>query len=106
MAAVSGQRYGIAVANGSVALDLAVSALGIGPGDEVILPTFTIISCAAAIVRAGAIPVVVDLEPLTWNMDPTQIEFKNNAADQSHHGRSHLRATSGHGPDHRHRTSA
>lgn len=74
MAAIAGQRHGIAVMNGSVALDLAVAALGIGTGDEVILPTFTIISCAAAIVRAGAIPVVVDSEPLTWNMDPALIE--------------------------------
>src|SRR5659263_189218 len=52
-----GRSHGIAVANGSVALDLAVAVLGIGPGDEVILPTHTIISCAAAIVRAGATPV-------------------------------------------------
>jgi perosamine synthetase len=74
MAEICGQRYGIAVTNGSAALDLATAALGIGPGDEVILPTFTIISCAAAITRAGATPVVVDCEPLTWNMDPTQIE--------------------------------
>src|ERR1039457_6537991 len=62
MAVVAGQRHGIAVMNGSVALDIAVTALGIGPGDEVILPTFTIISCASAIIRAGAIPVVVDCE--------------------------------------------
>jgi perosamine synthetase len=74
MAAVGGQRHGIAVTNGSAALDLAVAALGIGPGDEVILPTFTIISCAAAVTRAGATPVVVDCDPPTWNMDPTQIE--------------------------------
>jgi perosamine synthetase len=71
-----GRQYGIAVCNGSVALDAAVVALGIGQGDEVILPTFTIISCAAAIVRAGAVPVVVDCDPLTWNMDVTQIEAK------------------------------
>jgi len=76
MAAVGGQRHGIAVMNGSVALDIAVAALRIGPGDEVILPTFTIISCAAAIIRAGATPVVVDCDPRTWNMDPTQIESK------------------------------
>lgn len=74
MAAVGGQRHGVAVTNGSAALDLAVAALGIGPGDEVILPTFTIISCGAAITRAGATPVVVDCDPPTWNMDPTQIE--------------------------------
>ncbi|NJM72938.1 MAG: DegT/DnrJ/EryC1/StrS family aminotransferase [Scytonema sp. RU_4_4] len=69
-------KYGIAVCNGSAALDAAVAALGIGSGDEVILPTFTIISCAAAIVRAGAVPVVVDCDPHTWNMDVNQIEDK------------------------------
>ena len=50
-------------------LELAITALGIGPGDEVILPTFTIISCASAVVRSGATPVVVDVDPRTWNMD-------------------------------------
>jgi perosamine synthetase len=75
-AARVGREYGIAVCNGSVALDAAVVALGLGKGDEVILPTFTIISCAAAIVRAGAVPVVVDSDPLTWNMDVSQIEAK------------------------------
>ncbi len=63
-----GRRHGVAVCNGSVALELAVAALDIGPGDEVILPTFTIISCAAAVLRAGATPVLVDADPLTWNM--------------------------------------
>ncbi len=71
-----GRKYGIAVSNGSVALDAAVAALGIGQGDEVILPTFTIISCAAAIVRAGAVPVVVDCDLDTWNIDVSQIEAK------------------------------
>lgn len=69
-----GRKYGIAVANGSLALDAAVAALRIGPGDEVIMPTFTIISCAAAVVRAGARPVLVDSDPLTWNMDVSQVE--------------------------------
>jgi perosamine synthetase len=76
MAAIGEQRHGIAVMNGSVALDVAIAALGIGAGDEVILPTFTIISCAAAIVRASATPVVVDSDPLTWNIDVDQIESK------------------------------
>ena len=75
-AARVGRQYGIAVCNGSVALDVAVAALGIGPGDEVILPSFTIISCAAAIVRAGATPVVVDSDPLTWNMDVARLAKK------------------------------
>ena len=67
-----GRQHGIACANGSAALDIAVAALKLGPGDEVILPTFTIISCAAA-VRAGATPVVVDADPDTWNMVPEQV---------------------------------
>jgi len=75
-AARVGRRHGVAVANGSVALDLALKILGIGPGDEVILPSFTIISCAAAIVRAGAVPVVVDCDVKHWNMDVSQIEAR------------------------------
>jgi perosamine synthetase len=75
-AARVGRRHGIAVANGTAALDAAVEALGIGPGDEVILPTFTIISCISQIVRAGARPVVVDSDPVTWNLDVRQIESR------------------------------
>lgn len=75
-AARVGRKYGIAVANGSVALDVAVAALELKPGDEVILPTFTIISCAAALVRAGLVPVLVDSDPGTWNMDVVQVEAK------------------------------
>lgn len=71
-----GRKHGIAVSNGSVALEAAVVALDIAWGDEVILPSFTIISCAAAIFRAGAVPVVVDCEPYTWNMDVSLIEAK------------------------------
>lgn len=71
-----GRKYGVAVCNGSMALDAAVAALSLGGGDEVIMPTFTIISCAAAVVRAGAVPVVVDCDPVTWNMDIAQIEAR------------------------------
>ena len=73
------RRFGIAVANGTAALDIAVKALGIGVGDEVILPTFTIISCIHQIIRSGAKPVLVDSDPLTWNMDITQIEDRINS---------------------------
>ena len=75
-AARAGRKHGIAVTNGTAAIDAAVEALGIGSGDEVILPTFTIISCVMQIVRSGATPVLVDSDPLTWNMDVTQIEAK------------------------------
>lgn len=70
------RKYGVAVSSGTAALDIAVEALGIGKGDEVILPTFTIISCIHQIIRSGATPVFVDSEPITWNMDISQIEDK------------------------------
>lgn len=70
------RAQGVAVANGSAALDVAVAALEIGVGDEVILPTFTIISCAASVVRAGAKPILVDSDAATWNMNIAQIEAK------------------------------
>jgi perosamine synthetase len=75
-AARVGRRHGVAVSNGSAALEAAVAALGLGKGDEVILPSSTIISCAAPIVRAGAKPVLVDCDPRTWNMDAAQIEAR------------------------------
>jgi perosamine synthetase len=74
MAEQMNRRYAVSVANGTAALDIAVASLKIGPGDEVILPAHTIISCAAAVVKAGAKPVLVDSDPVTWNMDVTKIE--------------------------------
>ena len=76
MAARVNRKHGIALCNGSVALDLAMLALDLPKCSQVIMPTFTIISCAAAIIRAGLEPVVVDSDPLTWNMDVTKIEGK------------------------------
>lgn len=75
-AARMGRKYGITVSSGTAALDVSVEALGIGQGDEVIMPTFTIISCIGQIVRAGATPVLVDSDSITWNMDISQIEDK------------------------------
>jgi perosamine synthetase len=68
------RRHGVAVANGTVALQLAVTCLDLAPGDEVIMPTFTIISCAAAVVANGGVPVLVDSDPDTWCMDVGRIE--------------------------------
>lgn len=72
-AARVGRRHGVAVCNGSAALEAAVAALRLGKGDEVIMPAFTIISCAGAVVRAGATPVLVDSDPVTWNMRADQV---------------------------------
>ncbi len=68
------RKYGISCSSGTAALDLAVASLNIGPGDEVIMPTFTIISCASAVVRRGAKPVLIDADPKTWNMNVDEIE--------------------------------
>lgn len=79
LAASLSRKHGIAVFNGTVALEAAVAALELQPGDEVILPTFTIISCAAAIIRRGCIPVLADCDPVTWNIDVDKIEEKITA---------------------------
>jgi perosamine synthetase len=71
-----GRRYGIAVSNGTVALQAAVAALGLKPGDEIIMPTFTIVSCALAAIYNGCVPVLVDSDPHTWCMDVQQVEDK------------------------------
>ncbi|MBL0109130.1 MAG: DegT/DnrJ/EryC1/StrS family aminotransferase [Ignavibacteria bacterium] len=72
----AGRKFGIAVCNGTAALEAAVIAAGVKKGDEVILPSFTIISCASSIIRAGAIPVLVDSEEDNWNMNVNQIRKK------------------------------
>lgn len=73
-----GLRYGVAVCNGTAALEVALAAAGIGRGDEVILPTFTIISCVTGVLRLGGKPVLVDSEPETWNMDVSQVAARIN----------------------------
>jgi len=75
-AAYCGMPNGIAVSNGSVALDVAVALLNLQPGDEIIMPTFTIISPAQSVVRAGGMPVLVDSDPANWQMDVQQIEAR------------------------------
>ncbi|MBA3530796.1 MAG: DegT/DnrJ/EryC1/StrS family aminotransferase, partial [Ardenticatenales bacterium] len=75
-ASYCGREFGVAVSNGTVALEMAVACLDLQPGDEVIMPTFTIISCAQAVTRFGGVPVLVDSEPHTWCMDVTPVESR------------------------------
>lgn len=70
------RKHGVAVCNGTAALEIAIEVLNIKEGDEVIMPAFTIISCASAIIKSGAVPVLIDSDIHTWNMDVTQIESK------------------------------
>ena len=71
-----GAKYGIACANGTVALHLALATLGLQPGDEVILPTFTMIATINAVTYCGATPVLVDNEPTFWQMDVEDVARK------------------------------
>ncbi len=75
-AAACGAQYGIACANGTVAMHLALATLGLEPGDEVIIPTFTMIATANAVTYCGATPVLVDMEPHYWQMDVEQVAAK------------------------------
>lgn len=74
-----GVGYGISTCNGTMAIHLALVALGVGKGDEVIIPDFTMIATATAVVYTGAVPVFVDADFSTWNIDPAKIEEKITA---------------------------
>src|SRR5262245_39822595 len=69
-----GTRYAVACTSGTSALQLALYTLGITTGDEVVIPTFTMVASANTVRHCGATPVFVDSEPVTWNVDPTKLE--------------------------------
>ncbi len=71
-----GTREGVATTSGTTALHLALATLGIGVGDEVLVPDFTIVACANAVLYTGATPVFVDVDPVTWTMDPESASHK------------------------------
>lgn len=73
-AAQHGCRHGIAVVNGTVSLRIGLLAAGIRAGDEVIVPPYTFLSTATAVVEANAVPVFADVDPLTYNLDPAAVE--------------------------------
>lgn len=74
VAEYTGARYAVATSNCTTALHLALIAAGVGPGDEVICPSFSFIATANAIVHAGGTPVFVDIDPRTYNIDPALVE--------------------------------
>lgn len=74
-----GVRFGVACSSGTTAIHLALAALGVGPGDEVIVPDFTLIASANMVILTGAKPVLVDVDPQTMCIDPALIEAKITA---------------------------
>ena len=73
-AQVCGSRHGIAVSNGTDAIFLALKALGVGPGDEVIVPALTFVAVPAVVLHVGAEPVLADIDPVYWGIDPAAVE--------------------------------
>lgn len=71
-----GVRHAVSCCNGTAALHLSLAALGVGPGDEVIVPTLTFVATANAVTYCGARPVFADSEPETWNLDPAHVAAK------------------------------
>ncbi len=67
-------KYGVCAANGTVTMEIGLRAMGIKPGDEVIVPTYTYVATATAVLMVGAIPIFVDIDPDTYNMDPACLE--------------------------------
>ena len=80
-----GVKHGVSVSNGTVALHLALHALGIGPGDEVIVPSLTFVASANAVHYTGATPVFADVDPCTWCIDPADVARQVTRAHKSDH---------------------
>ena len=68
------RKHAISVTNGTAAIEVVIHSLGFGPGDEIIIPSFAIISCVSQILRSGARPVFIDSDPFVWNIDASKVE--------------------------------
>ncbi len=82
VAAVTGRTHGVALSSGTAALHLALLALGVGPGDEVVVATFTFVASANAVTYVGATPVLVDSEASSWNLSPELLAVELTVREQ------------------------
>ena len=96
-------EFAVGCASGSDALLLALMAIGVEPGDEVICPSFTFFATASAIHRLGAKPVFVDIDPQNFNLAPSQIQSLINRAHQGDYPRASFWSMLRHGSHHGHR---
>ena len=101
-----GFEHCIAVSNGTAALSLALAALGVGPGDEVIVPALSFIATGLAPVHQMAVPVFADIDPVTFNIDPDDVERRITDRTLRDRPRAPSRCACRHGPDHRDRGTA
>ena len=101
----TGAKMAISCTNGTAALHIGISSLGIGPGDEVIVPSYTFIASSFAVVQAGAIPVFCDVTD-DHTIDPAKIEALITPPHKGHRRRPSVRRRRGHGSDHGHREEA
>ena len=92
-AAYCGSKYAISCVNGSVALRLALIASGVKPGDEVIVPPYTFIATATIVIEANCVPVFVDIQPDTYNLDPIENRGSHHASHKSHYSSSFCRTS-------------
>ena len=105
-AAYCGAREAVAVNSGTSALHVALLAAGVGSGDEVITVPFTFVATVAAIEYAGAKPVLVDIDPDYYTMDPAGARARHHAANEGHHAGPPVRPAGRHGSDHGRRAAA
>ena len=98
-AAYCGTRHAIGVGSGTDALWLTLVAMGIGPGDEVITVPMTFVATVEAILRTGATPVFVDIDPVSHTMDPAALAAGAEPADEGDHSGAFVRSDGGHGAD-------
>ena len=105
LAALCGVKHALATTSGSASLIASLLALGLSPGDEVIVPAYTFVASYSSIIFCGGVPVLAEIDE-SLNLDPRDVERRITPEDEGHHARPHARQPLRHGPDPRRRAAA